>query len=117
MCLGTKHDVVNYIPIVMRVKDFVFDFRKLIVTHQTAGWAGSAPIACGQGSIGDLFSERDRASAMALFTLGPLLGDQKTLINRLYILTFYCRSRHRSYCRGVHRADGRHQVGFYHNFK
>ncbi|KAF5381256.1 hypothetical protein D9615_008392 [Tricholomella constricta] len=40
----------------------------------TAGLSGSAPIACGGGSISDLYSERDRASAMALFTLGPLIG-------------------------------------------
>ena len=39
-----------------------------------AGFAGSAPIACGGGSISDLFSERERASAMAIYSLGPLLG-------------------------------------------
>ncbi|KIJ70225.1 hypothetical protein HYDPIDRAFT_104912 [Hydnomerulius pinastri MD-312] len=39
-----------------------------------SGFAGSAPIACGGGCIGDLFSERDRASAMALYSLGPLIG-------------------------------------------
>ncbi|KAG6831201.1 hypothetical protein H0H87_005917 [Tephrocybe sp. NHM501043] len=39
-----------------------------------AGFSGSAPIACGGGSIGDLFSERDRASAMAVYSLGPLIG-------------------------------------------
>lgn len=39
-----------------------------------SGLSGSAPIACGGGTIGDLFSERDRASAMALYSLGPLLG-------------------------------------------
>ncbi|KII94683.1 hypothetical protein PLICRDRAFT_33499 [Plicaturopsis crispa FD-325 SS-3] len=39
-----------------------------------AGFAGSAPIAIGGGSIGDLFSERDRASAMAIYTVGPLIG-------------------------------------------
>ncbi|KAI1796256.1 MFS general substrate transporter [Ganoderma leucocontextum] len=39
-----------------------------------AGFAGSAPIACGGGTISDLFSETDRASAMALYSLGPLLG-------------------------------------------
>ncbi|EJF56590.1 MFS general substrate transporter [Dichomitus squalens LYAD-421 SS1] len=39
-----------------------------------AGFAGSAPIACGGGSISDLFSEKERASAMAIYTLGPLLG-------------------------------------------
>ncbi|KAF9450283.1 multidrug resistance protein 4 [Macrolepiota fuliginosa MF-IS2] len=39
-----------------------------------SGLSGSAPIAIGGGSVSDLFSERDRASAMALFTLGPLIG-------------------------------------------
>lgn len=39
-----------------------------------AGLSGSAPIAIGGGAISDLFAERDRASAMALFTLGPLVG-------------------------------------------
>ncbi|KAJ4473061.1 multidrug resistance protein 4 [Lentinula aciculospora] len=39
-----------------------------------SGFSGSAPIACGGGSIGDLFSERDRASAMAIYSLGPLIG-------------------------------------------
>ncbi|KAF8800563.1 multidrug resistance protein 4 [Phlegmacium glaucopus] len=39
-----------------------------------SGLSGSAPIAVGGGSIGDLFSERDRASAMALYSLGPLIG-------------------------------------------
>ena len=40
----------------------------------SAGFAGSAPIACGGGTISDLFSERQRASAMAIYTIGPLLG-------------------------------------------
>ncbi|KAG2008230.1 multidrug transporter [Coprinopsis cinerea AmutBmut pab1-1] len=39
-----------------------------------SGISGSAPIACGGGSVGDLFSEKDRASAMAMFSLGPLIG-------------------------------------------
>ncbi|KIJ66432.1 hypothetical protein HYDPIDRAFT_86594 [Hydnomerulius pinastri MD-312] len=38
------------------------------------GFAGSAPFACGGGVIGDLFSERERASAMALYSIGPLIG-------------------------------------------
>lgn len=38
------------------------------------GFVGSAPIACGGGTISDLFSERDRASAMAVYSLGPLIG-------------------------------------------
>jgi multidrug resistance protein len=39
-----------------------------------AGLSGSAPIACGGGSVSDLFAEKDRASAMAMYTLGPLIG-------------------------------------------
>ncbi|EIW82421.1 multidrug resistance protein 4 [Coniophora puteana RWD-64-598 SS2] len=39
-----------------------------------SGFAGSAPIACGGGVISDLFSEKDRASAMAIYSLGPLIG-------------------------------------------
>ncbi|KAG5733251.1 hypothetical protein E4T56_gene20855 [Termitomyces sp. T112] len=39
------------------------------------GLSGGAPLATGGGSISHLFSERDRASAMALFTLTPLIGE------------------------------------------
>ncbi|KAI0638314.1 multidrug resistance protein 4 [Trametes polyzona] len=39
-----------------------------------SGFAGSAPIACGGGTVSDLFSEKERASAMAIYSLGPLLG-------------------------------------------
>ncbi|KZT20801.1 MFS general substrate transporter [Neolentinus lepideus HHB14362 ss-1] len=46
----------------------------LIAFRFLSGFAGSAPIACGGGSISDLFSERDRASAMAVYTIGPLIG-------------------------------------------
>ncbi|KAK0192500.1 multidrug resistance protein 4 [Armillaria mellea] len=46
----------------------------LIGFRLLSGLSGSAPIACGGGTVGDLFSERDRASAMALYSLGPLVG-------------------------------------------
>ncbi|KAJ3516908.1 hypothetical protein NLJ89_g836 [Agrocybe chaxingu] len=39
-----------------------------------SGFSGSAPVAIGGGSVSDLFSERERASAMALYSIGPLLG-------------------------------------------
>ncbi|KAG1753909.1 major facilitator superfamily domain-containing protein [Suillus paluster] len=45
-----------------------------IVFRFLAGFAGSAPIACGGGVISDLFAERERASAMALYSIGPLIG-------------------------------------------
>ena len=38
-----------------------------ICATRPAGFAGSAPIACGGGTVSDLFSEKDRASAMALY--------------------------------------------------
>ncbi|KAG2118857.1 multidrug resistance protein 4 [Suillus discolor] len=45
-----------------------------IVFRFLAGLAGSPPIACGGGVVSDLFSERDRASAVALYSIGPLIG-------------------------------------------
>ncbi|KAJ7666150.1 multidrug resistance protein 4 [Mycena polygramma] len=38
------------------------------------GFSGSAPVACGGAVISDLFSERERASAMAVYSLGPLVA-------------------------------------------
>ncbi|KAH6917888.1 multidrug resistance protein 4 [Coprinopsis sp. MPI-PUGE-AT-0042] len=46
----------------------------LIAFRFLSGISGAAPIACGGGSVGDLFSEKDRASAMAIYSLGPLIG-------------------------------------------
>ncbi|EJD47667.1 MFS general substrate transporter [Auricularia subglabra TFB-10046 SS5] len=39
-----------------------------------AGLGGSAAVAIGGGCIADLFRENERAAAMGLFSLGPLLG-------------------------------------------
>ncbi|KAF7302176.1 SAP domain-containing protein [Mycena indigotica] len=46
----------------------------LLAFRFLVGFSGSAPIACGGGVISDLFSERDRAAAMAIYSLGPLIG-------------------------------------------
>ncbi|KAJ7246604.1 major facilitator superfamily domain-containing protein [Mycena haematopus] len=46
----------------------------LLAFRFLAGISGSAPIACGGGVVSDLFSERDRAAAMAIYSLGPLIG-------------------------------------------
>ena len=52
-----------------------FFFFKFFNRHlNIAGISGSTPLAIGGGSVGDLFSERDRVGAMALYTLGPLFG-------------------------------------------
>lgn len=55
-------------------KRFPMSSQPTLRAGALAGLSGSAPIACGGGSVGDLFSERDRASAMSIYTLGPLLG-------------------------------------------
>ena len=39
-----------------------------------AGLGGSAAVSIGAGVIGDLFSTKDRALAMSIYTLGPLIG-------------------------------------------
>ncbi|THU82299.1 multidrug resistance protein 4 [Dendrothele bispora CBS 962.96] len=46
----------------------------LLAFRFLAGFSGSAPIAIGGGSVSDLFSAKDRASAMAIYSLGPLIG-------------------------------------------
>jgi MFS family permease len=53
---------------------FAPDTSSLIGLRFLAGFSGSAPIAIGPGTVGDLFAEKDRASAMALYSLGPLIG-------------------------------------------
>jgi hypothetical protein len=46
----------------------------LLFHSYPAGVAGSSPVAIGGGCIGDLFAEQGRASAMAVYNLGPLIG-------------------------------------------
>ncbi|VDB97006.1 unnamed protein product [Peniophora sp. CBMAI 1063] len=46
----------------------------LLAFRFMCGGFGAAPIAIGGGIIGDLFSEHERAPAMAIYTLGPLIG-------------------------------------------
>lgn len=53
---------------------FAPNVNSLIGFRFLAGLSGSAPVAIGGGSVGDLFAEHDRAAAMAIYTLGPLLG-------------------------------------------
>ncbi|KAJ7778291.1 multidrug resistance protein 4 [Mycena metata] len=46
----------------------------LLAFRLLAGFSGGAPSACGGAVISDLFAERERASAMAVYSLGPLIG-------------------------------------------
>ncbi|KAG2361263.1 multidrug resistance protein 4 [Suillus spraguei] len=45
-----------------------------LVFRFLAGFVGSVPVGCGGGVVSDLFSEYDRAPAMALYYVGPLIG-------------------------------------------
>ena len=40
----------------------------------SAGLGGGAPVSIGGACIGDLFAPAERATAMSIYTLGPLLG-------------------------------------------
>ncbi|KAG2146699.1 major facilitator superfamily domain-containing protein [Suillus clintonianus] len=46
----------------------------LLVFRFLAGFAAAPPIACGPGVVSDLFAKHERASALALFSVGPLIG-------------------------------------------
>ncbi|KAJ7284485.1 multidrug resistance protein 4 [Mycena rebaudengoi] len=39
-----------------------------------AGISGSTPVATGGGNVADMFAPKDRAAAMAVYTMGPLIG-------------------------------------------
>lgn len=72
MRLRSQYGYVDCVPVFMYV--LVVQVKHKILANLSAGFSGSAPIACGAGSVGDLFSARDRASAMAVYSLGPLMG-------------------------------------------
>ena len=59
-----------------------------------AGLSAGAPMAIGSGSVGDLFSERDRGSAMALYAIGLLLG---TFFFLMALFQFTSVNRYRDY--------------------
>ncbi|KAJ7634899.1 multidrug resistance protein 4 [Roridomyces roridus] len=46
----------------------------LLAFRFLVGLSGSAAVACGGAVISDLFCERERASAMSLYTMGPLIA-------------------------------------------
>ncbi|KAJ7637213.1 multidrug resistance protein 4 [Mycena rosella] len=68
-------NVCNLITIAFNIGcAFAPNTAALLILRFLVGFTGSAPIACGGGVISDLFSERDRAAAMAIYSLGPLIG-------------------------------------------
>jgi len=58
----------------------------LIVFRFFAGVAGSTVITIGGGTIGDMFSAADRAPAMSVYSIGPLLVR---IHNPSKTITFY----------------------------
>ncbi|KZV92021.1 MFS general substrate transporter [Exidia glandulosa HHB12029] len=46
----------------------------IVVFRFFAGLGGSAAVGIGAGCVADVFHERERASAMGIYTLGPLIG-------------------------------------------
>lgn len=52
----------------------VHNFTGLLILRFLAGAAGSTGPSLGAGSIGDMFSPRDRGRAQSVYGLGPLLG-------------------------------------------
>ncbi|KAF9269443.1 MFS polyamine transporter [Marasmius fiardii PR-910] len=53
---------------------FSQNVQELIVFRFLAGVGGSAPFSIGGAVVGDTFHPEERASAMALYALGPMLG-------------------------------------------
>jgi hypothetical protein len=58
----------------MSLDHFQLAFQILKYYLNVGGLAGSTGIGIGAGSISDMFSEHDRAGAMAMYVLGPLFG-------------------------------------------
>ncbi|WFD00009.1 hypothetical protein MYAM1_002755 [Malassezia yamatoensis] len=50
------------------------DVQQMIILRFCLGFAGCAPVAIGAGIIVDLFGPEERGSAMAMYTLAPVLG-------------------------------------------
>jgi len=59
----------------------------LIVFRFLAGSVGAAPLALGGGTIADLIPREQRATAMAIWVLGPSMPDWKRMICEESMLT------------------------------
>ena len=71
MCILSNDRLTNSLSLPLCVTAY---WSTLVNLFASAGLSGSAPLAIGGGSVADLFSETERASAMALYNFGPLLG-------------------------------------------
>jgi len=53
---------------------FAQNTTQLIIFRFLSGFGGSAPLSIGGGVVGDLFSPEQRGTAIAIYSLAPLLG-------------------------------------------
>ncbi|KAJ5628149.1 hypothetical protein N7490_010377 [Penicillium lividum] len=69
------YNVCNLLYVIFTVACAVApEIGSLIVFRFLAGFAGSCPLTLGAGSIADMFVQEQRGTAMAFWSLGPLLG-------------------------------------------
>lgn len=70
---------------------FSTNVAMFLVFRIIAGCAASGPMSIGGGTVADLFVQEERGKAMALFTVGPLLGpvSLSPLTVLLHCLTCY----------------------------
>ncbi|KIJ55217.1 hypothetical protein M422DRAFT_57770 [Sphaerobolus stellatus SS14] len=84
LLIGPLSEIYGRVP-VLHISNIVFlvfslacafapDTASLIIFRFLAGLGGGAPASIGGACIGDLFAPSERANAMSIYTLGPLLG-------------------------------------------
>jgi multidrug resistance protein len=69
------YNIANALFVVFNIACAVSKSMGMLVAFRfLAGCAGSAPLTLGGGTIADMFPPQQRAGAMAVWALGPLLG-------------------------------------------
>lgn len=69
------YNICNLLFVVMSIICAVSKNMGMLVAFRfLAGCCGAAPLTIGGGTIADMFPQQERAGAMALWSMGPLLG-------------------------------------------
>jgi hypothetical protein len=84
LCIRAIHKVPHRIPVSLYVR---IHPHGMFSESGAGGWAGGAPIAVGGGVVGDVFAAEDRAVAMAIYTLGPVIGESGSSVVARIVLT------------------------------
>jgi len=74
LCIRAIRILPHRIPVPLYVRS---QPRCVSSEKGAGGWTGGAPIAVGGGVVGDVFAAEDRAVAMAIYTLGPVIGESR----------------------------------------